>query len=398
VGRRPIAVTAAIVAWWVALAALAVGGSPVAVSAGGGPLVRLNQMQVIGSHNSYHVEPPPDVLDFYLSVDPSAIELAYTHAPLPLQFADQGVRQIELDIRTDPAGDLFRPFGDTGFKVLHIEQIDEGSTCLTLVECLRNVRGWSDANPLHMPIAILLEIKDQPEFPGPPDPLPMTAADYDALDAEVRSVFTEDRILTPDDVRGSAPTLEEAVLTDGWPAIDDVRGQVMFLLDNKRDDYVVGHPTLEGRAAFTPSTPGQPDAAFVKRNDPTGVNQAEIRALVEAGYVVRTRADSPVVTPQSGDTTQREAALASGAQWVSTDYPVPGMAARWGSDYFAAIPGGTPARCNPVNAPPTCTSAAIEDLPQPPAPSPPAPPATAAPTTATSAPAAAAAAVPRFTG
>lgn len=395
-GRRPITATAVVMAMSVALGALAVAGSSVAVSAGGGPPVLLNQVQVIGSHNSYHVEPPPDVLDFYLTVDPGAIELAYTHAPLAMQFADQGVRQIELDIRRDPNGDLFRPLGDTGFKVLHIEQIDEGSTCLTLVECLRSVRAWSDANPLHMPIAVLLEIKDQPEFPGPPDPLPMTPADYDALDAELRSVFPEERILTPDDVRGDASTLEEAVLTDGWPAVDEVRGQVMFLLDNKRDDYVVGHPTLEGRVAFTPSTPGQPDAAFVKRNDPTGANEAEIRALVEAGYVVRTRADSPVVTPRSGDTAQREAALASGAHWVSTDYPVPGMATRWGSDYFAAIPGGTPARCNPVNAPPTCTNAAIEDLPERAAPPP--PPSTAAPTTATSAPAAAAAAVPRYAG
>ena len=380
----------------VSLTALALVGTAVsaplsAAPTGAAPEVRLNEMQVIGSHNSYHVEPPPDVLDFYLTVDPGAIELAYSHAPLPVQFDDQGVRQIELDIRRDPNGDLFRPFGDTGFKVFHIEQIDEGSTCLTLVECLQSVRSWSDGNPLHMPIAIQLEIKDQPEFIGPPDPLPMTPADYDALDAEIRSVFGEGRLLTPDDVRGDAATLEEAVLDEGWPVIDEVRGQVLFLLDNKRDDYVDGHPSLEGRAAFTPSTPGQPDAAFIKMNDPTGAFQAEIEALVEAGYVVRTRADSPVKTPQSGDTTQREAALASGAQWVSTDYPVPGMAVRWGSDYFAAIPGGNPARCNPVNAPPGCTAAAIEDLPEP-------PPPTAPPTPPTSAPALAAVTAPRYTG
>jgi hypothetical protein len=392
VGRHRLPVAVAVAAALVVVSGL-VGGPSVAVPAGGPPPVRLNQMQVIGSHNSYHVEPPPDVLDFYLTIEPSAIELAYTHAPLPVQFADQGVRQIELDIRTDPNGDLFRPLGVTGFKVLHIEQIDEGSTCLTLIECLRLVRSWSDGHPLHMPIAVLLEIKDQPEFIGPPDTLPMTPADYDKLDAEIRSVFPEDRLLTPDDVRGGAPSLEQAVLGQGWPAIDDVRGQVMFLLDNKRDDYVAGHPSLDGRVAFTPSTPGQPDAAFVKRNDPTGVNQAEIAALVEAGYVVRTRADLPVVTPLSGDATQREAALASGAQWVSTDYPVPGMAARWGSDYYAAIPGGNPARCNPVNAPPGCTSADVEDLPEPPAPTTAVPP-----TTATSAPATAAAAVPRYAG
>jgi hypothetical protein len=357
------------------------GGSPVGADVD----VRLNEMQVIGSHNSYHVENP--------ALAPFVDELAYTHAPLPEQFSAQGVRQIELDIYADPAGSLWRPIGVPGYKVLHIEQIDEGATCETLISCLEQLKGWSDANSEHMPIAVLLEAKDgiTTGLESPPNPVDIGPAELDALDAELLSVFPEDRVITPDDIRGSHATLEEAVLSDGWPVIDDVRGQVLFLLDNKRDEYRVGHPSLEGRVAFTPSFAGQPDAAFVKRNDPLGANQAEIQALVEAGYVVRTRADEPVFQAQNNDTTMRDAALASGAQWVSTDFPVPGMAARWnGSPYVAQIPGGTPARCNPVNAPPGCENSDIEDLPLP-AP-PPAPPTSAA------SPAASQETQPRFTG
>jgi hypothetical protein len=316
--------------------------------------VRLNQMQVIGSHNSYHIEPPPEVLEQYISVSPNAIELAYTHAPLGEQFSFQGVRQIELDVFWDPAGTRFRPKGVTGFKVLHIAVIDEGSTCLTFVACLGEVKAWSDQRQAHMPLAVLVELKDADVPP----------ALLSALDAEIRSVFAPDRLLTPDDVRGERATLEQAVLEDGWPAIDDIRGRVLFLLDNRRDEYAAASPNLAGRAAFTPSTPGQPDAAFLKRNDPTGASEQAIRELVEAGYIIRTRADGPVLTPLSGDVSQRDAALASGAQWVSTDYPVPGMATRWnGSDYVARIPGGAPARCNPVNAPVGCRNVDIEDLP-----------------------------------
>ena len=76
---------------------------------------------------------------------------------------------------------------------------------------------------------------------------------------------------------------------------------------------------------FTNSTPGQPDAAFIKENDPTGANQARIADEVRRGYVVRTRADADTRQARTGDTTMRDAALASGAQWVSTDYPAPGM-------------------------------------------------------------------------
>jgi hypothetical protein len=328
--------------------------------------LRLNQIQVIGTHNSYHVEQPADVLAEYAKVSPDAATLAYTHAPFGQQFDEQGVRQIEIDVHADPTGQLFRPIGVKGFKVLHIEQIDEGSTCLTFTECITAVKTWSDSHPNAIPIMIQIEIKDGIDTPGPPDSIPMTAELYDALDAEMRAVFPSDRLITPDDVRGSYPTLEAAVLAGNWPLIDDVRGRVMFTLDNKRDAYVVGHESLAGRVAFAPSTPGLPDAAFLKENNPRAENLARIQDEVRRGYVVRTRADDPVTTAMARDVTQRDAALASGAQWISTDYPVPGMTARYnGSDYVAMIPGGTPARCNPLNAPPGCESTWIEDSPIP---------------------------------
>jgi len=61
---------------------------------------------------------------------------------------------------------------------------------------------------------------------------------------------------------------------------------------------------------------------------------------------VRTRADADTEEARSGDTTRRDAALASGAHFVSTDYPVPDP--RF-TDYRVGIPGEGVARCNPVN-------------------------------------------------
>ena len=91
-----------------------------------------------------------------------------------------------------------------------------------------------------------------------------------------------------------------------------------------------------------------------------------IRSLVERGYLVRTRADSPVATAVSGDTAQQTAAFAGGAQWVSTDYPVPGAASRVGSDYVVALPRGAVARCNPVAAPTGCNRSRLGETPPPP--------------------------------
>ena len=344
--------------------------------------LRLNQLQVIGTHNSYHVEASPAEEALRASVDPAGeASLEYGHPALGTQLSEENIRQIELDVFADPTGGLFAaplirtltgegPYDPAmqrpGFKVLHVQDIDYRSTCLTLQDCLTAIKTWSDAHRSHVPLAVLLELKDEPiSLPGVPYPLavpvPWTAPLMDALDAQIRSVFPEHRLLTPDDVRHGAPTLESAVLHRGWPTVDEARGRTMFLMDNAgtyRTSYLAGHPSLRGRVLFTNATPGQPDAAFVEENDPTGAAGARLADEVRRGYVVRTRADADTVQARTGDTTQRDAALASGAQWVSTDYPVPGLASRFGTGYVAQLPGGVAVRCNPVTAPRACRAPA----------------------------------------
>jgi hypothetical protein len=151
----------------------------------------------------------------------------------------------------------------------------------------------------------------------------------------------------------------------------------MFVLDNERTDYVDGDPTLSGREAFPPATPGDPDAAFLKLNDSVG-DFDEIVDAVEAGYMVRTRSDFPVDTGLTGDPTNLLAALESGAQFVSGDYLTPNDYARYDQafadrfelpfdpnrpPYRTLVPGGMPARCNPRIAPDGCTPAEVENLP-----------------------------------
>jgi hypothetical protein len=227
------------------------------------------------------------------------------------------------------------------------------------------VRDWSVANPGHVPIMILIEVKADP-IPDPVDagfvvPEPIDAAALDELDEEILAVFAADEIITPDDVRGERDSLEEAILEDGWPTLADSRGQVLVALDNGGevlDLYVDDHPALEGRVLFTSSPLGTPEAAFRKLNDPIADADA-IRQAVEDGYIVRTRADADTAQARTGDTTMRDAALESGAQFVSTDYPVDDP--RFDPDYNVAIPGGQPARCNPVRDPSDCSSLDVED-------------------------------------
>ncbi len=342
--------------------------------------IHINQIQVIGSHNSYHAGLTPGVAKLLQATNPKAFDgLDYQHAPLSVQF-DHGIRQVELDIYADAKGGRFaHPFGATlnaggaaafdkegvflkpGFKVMHVQDIDYVSNCQPFIGCLKEIRAWSKAHPKHVPIFILVETKTQDPIkavPGMVDYERFTAPVLDALDAEVRSVFSDKEMVTPDQVRGHFATLPDAVAHGGWPTLKSARGKVVFLLDqqNITATYVVGHPALQGRALFTNAKAGSPDAAFVEENEGSPEVIAE---LVKQGYLVRTRSDADTKEGRSGDTTQRERALRSGAQIVSTDYPWY-EPSRW-VGFSVSLPGHISVRCNPVNAPKGCADARLAD-------------------------------------
>ncbi len=334
--------------------------------------LRINQVQVIGSHNSYHVAPAPGVMGLIGATGKSRAEaLDYSHRPLAEQFGRLGIRQIELDVFTDPEGGRYaRPLARTilqkdgrdagpdpneggvlqapGPKVFHVPDVDYRSTVPTLAEGLRQVREWSTAHRRHVPILVLLELKDEAMPTLPTRPLPFTAADLDGIDSAIGEAFGADGVLTPDDVRGEFATLPEALKSRGWPTLESARGKVMFAMDNEgpvRDLYLEGHPALRGRVAFVSVAPGHPAAAWMKVNDVL-TDRERIERLVREGYLVRTRADIDTREARRDDGGRRDAALASGAQFVSSDFP---EARPEFSGYVVRLPGGVVARRNPVS-------------------------------------------------
>jgi Phosphoinositide phospholipase C, Ca2+-dependent len=345
-------------------------------------VVHLNQIQVIGSHNSYHAGFAASERKYMEMKNPKALRsLDYHHAPLGDQLSG-GVRQVEIDVFADPEGGRFahpaivqsvaaaglpadpefdprREMDKPGFKVMHIQDVDERSTCHTFVACLEDIRSWSKQHPGHLPIFILVETKeDKPhEIPNPVSALPFTSAIFDALDAEIRSVFKPNEMITPDEVRGDASTLAEAVQTGNWPTLAKARGRVIFLMDQQHVGpiYTAGHPSLRGRILFTNALPGAPDAAFIEQND--GSAEA-INALVKQGYLVRTRTDESTEQARTNDTARRDLALSSGAQMLSTDYPS-SEPSQW-TKYSVGLPNGLVARCNPVNKPAGCVDSLLE--------------------------------------
>ena len=208
--------------------------------------------------------------------------------------------------------------------------------CSPLRHCLALVKAWSDAHPRHEPILVMFNAKDQ-KLDGLPDPEPFSPAAFELMDRVVTESLG-DRLITPADVLqvGAPPA---------WPTLASARGNVLLLLDEggqKRDWYTV----RGGRPLFANVPPGHPLAAIQVINDPKSAG-ALIRERVQAGYLVRTRADADTVEARSGDLSRYKAAVASGAQAISTDY------------YLPETPFGVPyrvwyeevVRCNPVLLP-----------------------------------------------
>jgi len=332
--------------------------------------LRMNDVQVIGTHNSYKLALPPEELAAHRVVDRAGADsIDYSHRPLREQL-DLGLRSLEIDVYHDPEGERFlkppgaqrsgyaqppwtaaelREMKRPGFKVMHLSDIDFRSSCVTLRDCLTIVRDWSLAHPRHVPIMLLINPKDGRGGAGAVQPLPFDARAFDALDAELRGIFDAARLIVPDQVQGEHPTLREAVRAGRWPLLGEARGKVFFVLDDevrKVALYRGARRSLEGRMMFVNTDETSPAAAYLTLNDPVA-EQARIVRAVAAGYIVRTRADADTREARTGDTRRREAAFRSGAQVVSTDYPQPDP--RFG-EYRVAFPGHRFARCNPVRA------------------------------------------------
>lgn len=329
----------------------------------------LNKIQVIGSHNSYKEAIDPALFAILLQKDSAgARSIEYSHAGLSEQLS-MGLQNLEIDIYADVKGGKYaspkgltwvetsqrheydpgHAMADPGFKVLHMQDVDFRSNCLTFKNCLQELKAWSDQHKNHYPVFVTINAKDDlGDFPGFTVPEKFTAEVFDRLDNVIIESLGKDKILVPDEIRGKSKTLESSVLNGSWPMVAAAKGKFIFILDEtgeKRDTYIKGHPSLERRVLFVNAAPGTPEAAFLIMNNPLKDSIA-IKQLVMEGYIVRTRADADTEEARRNDKTRFYAACRTGAQIITTDYYRKSV--HFKSAYTICFDGGKYIRKNPV--------------------------------------------------
>ena len=315
--------------------------------------IRLNDVRFLTSHNSYKRKPNPKILKFLshfnkqLGKDMDPIQLDYGHVLLAEQLNNYHINGFELDVNYDPKGGHFakrrinffvgglkQRSRDTlllkpGFKVLHIADVDYETNYTTFVQALTEIRDWSVQHPKHLPIFINIEIKrDAPadyskalDFLGFNKSVPFVPEALDDLDKEIHSVFgsTPKILYTPAMLRDTFSSSKERLSTINWPSLNEVLGKVFIVLDGDVDDiYTTALAKKEDRPMFVYGQPGEPQTAFVIRNEPQG-KEDEIR-LLTALYMVRTRTDAGTLEARSLDYSRYTAVINSQAQIITTDY------------------------------------------------------------------------------
>ena len=328
----------------------------------------LNHIQVLGSHNSYKKPLTPAAKAFLEERDPSrAFAYDYSHPSIEEQL-DSGLRHLELDVVIDYRGGRFiEPYvqslggeevfsknekllhGVAGFKVLHEPDIDIQTHCILFAQCLSDLRVWSNSHPNHLPIFILINAKEN----GAHDRYGVGAqvskfqeTDFDQLDNVIFSEL-KNKLITPDDVRGDHTSLRTAVLNSGWPSLNDSRGKFIFIFDGnstQRELYRVGRPSLKSRAMFASYSEYEDEAAIMILNDPIQ-NQSKIQRIIKKGFLVRTRSDDGNKDAKNKNYLRIDAAIASGAQIISTDlYPGSPQVERFG--LAVSFDNGNVINCN----------------------------------------------------
>jgi hypothetical protein len=332
-----------------------------------GQHLKMNQTQVIGSHNSYKIGIEKPLMNLIVAENAEAKGLEYTHIPITQQL-DLGLRSLEIDVLYDPDGgrfahpkglDMLRAQGleplpyraeamkDPGFKVLHIPDIDFRTHCATFKECLSDIKTWSQAHSNHLPIVITINPKDSGiDKPSFAKVLPFDKIVLDALDAEILKVFDANQLITPKQVKGKQKTLRQAILDKGWPDLAQARGKILFVWDAGKEltDLYLKDDDVYARPMFSNTDADHPHAAFFIMNDPIE-QEKDIAARVKKGFMIRTRSDANTLEARTGDKRRLEAAIRSGAQVISTDYYLKSLSPN--HDFEISFDGKY-SHCNPV--------------------------------------------------
>lgn len=281
--------------------------------------IKFNELSFIATHNSYQKQSVPSYKKLYQNLSDLTFGLVkgnkgdFESQTLTQQF-NCGIRSIEMDIEAVVKDNTIT------FTCLHMPSIDMTTTCYDFALALKEICMWSDNNPGHLPITVIVETK---QVLLPLENMKSFNIEYaKELDNLLRTSLG-DKLFTPADMLRDYNSFGEMRAADDWCRADEMLGKVLILLHDcdTTEDYIDTDPSVRTQAMFPMLREDDIDrdcASFLLMNNPKDILKSKGLILDELNFVVRTRADEFTQVTEK----RRENAISSGAQIVSTDYPL----------------------------------------------------------------------------
>lgn len=279
--------------------------------------VKFNEVAFLGTHNSYQLlaTAPRRAYDKLCQIIPTGKKgdkLGFEMDTLTVQL-ENGIRNLEIDIETVDDGK------NVSFIVTHDPILDNVSSCYDFAKALEEIKLWSDNNPNHLPITILIEpkaevteIKDMKNF----------SVDYaNTLGETIKNVLG-DTLLTPAQMMRDYASFEEMRMADEWLTLEETLGKIMVLLHDCdiTDDYISQDETIKNLPIFPMLRFEDIDksyTSFILENEPDVATKNNPTSIGMYNVIVRTRADS---FPNFSDERYAYTDMC-GSQIITTDYP-----------------------------------------------------------------------------
>lgn len=280
--------------------------------------IKFNELAFIGTHNSYQKQSAPVMNKLYSQLSEltfgfiKANQGEFENQTLTQQF-NCGIRNLEIDIET------FERNGEISFTCIHTPNLDMGTTCYDFELALKEIVMWSDNNPDHLPITVIIEPK---QIFLPLEDMEFFNMDYVKEFEEMLRKTLGDKLFTPSDMLRDYSSFGEMRAADDWCEVKNMLGKVLILLHDTgvTEDYIDLDPSIRSQAMFPMLRPADIDrdcASFLIINNPEKIDDCKVDVLNAANFIVRTRPDEF----NKINVKRLQTAIYSGAQIISTDYP-----------------------------------------------------------------------------
>lgn len=282
--------------------------------------IKYNELSFIATHNSYETESVSAYTKMCSAISnivPNLMEDG-TGTLNQQTLTDQlncGIRSFELDVEISNA------FNKTAFYCMHSPVLDMTTTCFDFSLALKEICMWSDYNPNHLPITIMIEPKETCVPLG-------TIRAYKPEDATELDNFLRknlgDKLFTPSDMLRDYNSFLEMRQNDDWCKVSDMLGKILVVYHfsgNVTPPYIDIDPTIRTQAMFPAMVLGCENSsytAFIITNDAWRANETNKSIVADKKIIVRTRVD----THPSYSEERKTAAMNSCSQIMSTDFPI----------------------------------------------------------------------------